>query len=430
MGRHNVENGARNGAKINRSISCDETGFSISPLFDSINFIKHQGLSQKYRKPYSMEDFKRAQSFLISYNGNEATFNAYRREVERLLHWSWFIIEKSVRDLKRAEIETYIEFCQNPPLDWIGIKKVPRFIEQKGQRIPNPEWRPFVSTVSKADYRQGKKPNPKKYVLSQKAIREIFTITGSFYNYLIQEEYTEINPVLHVRQKSRYFRKIQGKGKIRRLSELQWHYVIETAEIMAQESPKKHERTLFIMTALYAMYLRISELAASNRWTPKMGDFYCDYDGLWWFVTVGKGNKERQISVSDHMLNALRRYRKSLGLAPLPSPNDKSPLIPKSIGKGPMISISHIRTIVQNCFDKAIERLKQDGFDDDADALLEATVHWLRHTGISDDVKRRPREHVRDDAGHSSSAITDKYIDIELRERHASAKKKPIKNDT
>jgi len=44
-------------------------------------------------------------------------------------------------------------------------------------------------------------------------------------------------------------------------------------------------------------------------------------------------------------------------------------------------------------------------------------------------VKHRPREHVRDDAGHSSSAITDKYIDIELRERHASGKKKRIKPD-
>lgn len=54
------------------------------------------------------------------------------------------------------------------------------------------------------------------------------------------------------------------------------------------------------------------------------------------------------------------------------------------------------------------------------------TVHWLRHTGISEDVKRRPREHVRDDAGHSSSAITDRYIDVELRERHRSAKKKAI----
>lgn len=29
-----------------------------------------------------------------------------------------------------------------------------------------------------------------------------------------------------------------------------------------------------------------------------------------------------------------------------------------------------------------------------------------------------------DDAGHSSGAITDRYIDIELRERHRSARKK------
>ena len=37
--------------------------------------------------------------------------------------------------------------------------------------------------------------------------------------------------------------------------------------------------------------------------------------------------------------------------------------------------------------------------------------------------------HVRDDAGHSSSAITDKYIDIELRERHRSARKKLISEE-
>lgn len=58
--------------------------------------------------------------------------------------------------------------------------------------------------------------------------------------------------------------------------------------------------------------------------------------------------------------------------------------------------------------------------------LQTATVHWLRHTGISDDVKHRPREHVRDDAGHNSGATTDKYIDVELQERHRSAKKKSL----
>jgi site-specific recombinase XerD len=402
---------------------------TLLPIFDSLEFIKAQTFPKYYQASYSREDFEQAKSFLLSYKNNAATFNAYRREAERLLQWSWLIAKKSIRDLRRNDIEKYIEFCQSPSLDWISTKKVPRFIEKEELRIPNPLWRPFVATVTKAEYRQGKKPSLKKHSLSEKALREIFTITTSFYNFLIQENYTEINPVSHLRQKSHYFRKVQGKRKIRRLSELQWHYVIETAEKMAAALPEKHERTLFIMSALYGMYLRISELAANHRWTPTMNHFYQDHDGLWWFTTVGKGNKERQISVSDNMLKALRRYRKSLKLSPLPSPTDKSPLIPKYLGKGPITSTSHIRDIVQQCFDQTIERLKQDSFHDEADALLQATVHWIRHTGISEDVKHRPREHVRDDAGHSSSAITDKYIDIELRARHASAKKKIIKHE-
>jgi hypothetical protein len=68
----------------------------------------------------------------------------------------------------------------------------------------------------------------------------------------------------------------------------------------------------------------------------------------------------------------------------------------------------------------------QENKPEDAQELKAATVHWLRHTGISDDVKIRPREHVRDDAGHSSGAITDKYIDIEKRERSLSAKHKKL----
>ena len=126
------------------------------------------------------------------------------------------------------------------------------------------------------------------------------------------------------------------------------------------------------------------------------------------------------------MLAALKRWRKHLGLTLLPSPADNSPLLPKIKGDGPMSNISNIREIVQRCFDKAGAQLNTDGFIEEQETLSEATVHWLRHTGISDDVKIRPREHVRDDAGHSTSATTDKYIDIELRERHQSAKNKPV----
>lgn len=396
------------------------------PIFDSINYLDSNTFLY-LPASYNKNDAQQALSFLKAYKGSQGTFNSYRREIERLIHWCALIAKKSLKDLKRNDIEEYVYFCQKPPKEWIGAQKPPRFVEKNGERTPNPLWRPFL--IPSPQTKMVKKLGQKKFELSQGALKELFAILSSFYNYMLQEEYVFMNPVALIRQKSKFIRKQQGQSKIRRLSELQWQYVIRTANELAGKNANIHERTLFILSALYSMYLRVSELVASERWTPKMNDFARDGDGNWWFTTVGKGNKERQIAVSDAMLASLKRWRRHLTISALPSPADNSPLLPKSKGTGPIKSTNYIRKIVQYCFDQAIDNLNKDGLQEEAQTLSEATVHWLRHTGISDDVKRRPREHVRDDAGHSSSAITDKYIDIELRERHKSAKKKPIYDD-
>jgi site-specific recombinase XerD len=396
-----------------------------SPLFADLKNIKGRKLSSIIDQQ-RQQDYKYACKFLKSYNNSQGTFNSYRREIEKLLQWTWLIVGKTIKSLKRSDIEDFINFCQKPPEDWISIQKHQRFIEKYGETIPNPKWRPFTVSITKTARNKGTTPKIKNYKLSPGAIKETFAILSSFYNYLLQEEYVSANPVALIRQKSKFIRKQQGNPKIRRLSELQWQYVMQAALNMAADDPNMHERTLFIITALYAMYLRISELAASSRWVPTMNHFYRDNDGNWWFTTVGKGNKQRQIAVSNAMLIAFKRWRKHLKLSLLPSPADNSPLLPKIKGDGPISNISNIREIVQRCFDKASIMLEEDGFTEEKETLGEATVHWLRHTGISDDVKIRPREHVRDDAGHSSSSTTDKYIDIELRERHRSAKNKPI----
>lgn len=397
----------------------------IKPLFDTMENYDANRVPEGFPFP---NDFRNSANFIYSYRGSSATFNAYRREIERILQWCQHVAKKSLKELKRQDIENYIYFCQRPYPDWIATYKCDRFTNHEGRRVANPKWRPFVATVSKVQFQDGKRPSTKAFALSQSAVKAIFAILSSFYNYLIQEDYVSANPVQQMRQKSKFIRKHQGAAPIRRLSELQWSYVIETTEKMADADPKA-ERSLFMLNALYGMYLRISELASSERWQPQMGHFFRDQDGNWWFKTVGKGNKERNITVSDAMLAALKRYRASLDMPSFPSPGENTALLFKNKGHGPLSSTRHIRKIVQECFDKAIERMLKDGMEEDVNELKAATVHWLRHTGISDDVKHRPREHVRDDAGHGSSAITDLYIDIELRERHASGRKKIIKPD-
>lgn len=236
------------------------------------------------------------------------------------------------------------------------------------------------------------------------------------------------NPLSLIRQKSKFIQK-QSKNHttIRRLSNYQWEMVLHLAQAKAAQNVT-HERTVFILACLYSMYLRISELVASPRWTTTLGDFFKDSENYWWFKTIGKGNKVRQIAVSAAMLAALKHYRVTyLKVSPLPTPGEKTPLIGHI--KNPNKSTTDergIRRLIQGCFDEAADKLELEGNLEASNNLRVATVHWLRHTGISEEVKRRPREHVRDDAGHSSSAITDKYIDIELRERAKSAQHKTM----
>lgn len=398
----------------------------LLPLFDNLNNLAKNYLHAVLPETRFRTDFDFTLNFLKSYTGSQGTFNSYRREVERLLQWAWLIKNKTLDQIKREDVEQYINFCQNPPKSWVSLKKVPRFIEQPETRIPNPHWRPFVVTLKKASLKKGEKATLDQFELSQGAIQEIFAILSTFFNFLIAEEYLVSNPVALIRQKSKFIRKRQQNSPVRRLSLIQWNAVLDAAESMAQAAPQLHERTRFILSLLFGMYLRISELAASDRWIPSMNDFAKDSNGHWWFTTVGKGNKERQVAVSDAMLDSLIRWRLFLGLTPLPSPADNSPLVPKMRGTGPMSDTAPIRRIVQKCFDLAEQQLRQKGQNEEADSLTAATVHWLRHTGISEDVKIRPREHVRDDAGHSSSATTDRYIDIEKQARYQSAQKKII----
>ncbi|MFK5915741.1 MAG: site-specific integrase [Woeseiaceae bacterium] len=409
---------------------------SPTAIIDNLNYIENPFkqkcfTADKYttdKIPGANIDLEFALKFLYSYNGSTATFNSYRRELERILQWSWNIEKTSVLNLKREHIEDFIRFCFNPPKAWIGIKNVARFKNTNGERTPNNEWRPFVITLTKIEHSKNKKADPSQYCPSQAAIKGIFTALSSFYEYLIQENFVESNPISLIKQKSKFIRKDQLKPIVRRISTLQWDYVLETAELMTVESPEEHERTLFIMNCLFAMYLRISELVADERSTPVMSDFRKDQDKNWWFDVTGKGNKNRSITVCDDMLKALKRYRKYLGLTQLPALGEQIPLISKSLGKGSITSTRQIRVIVQQCFDMTYNRMKEDGFKSDAIELKTATVHWLRHTGISEDVKFRPREHVRDDAGHASMATTDRYIDSDLRERHESGRKKRIKD--
>lgn len=380
-------------------------------LFDTIDFHSetHSAVIEYVSSlsPAALNEYKELSSFLTAYTGSVDTFNSYRREVERFFHWCWLVQQKGVFACDRLSIQAYLKFVRNPPEDWCSATMVPRFKNENGLRVPNNAWRPFLN-----------KP------LSDKSLQAMVASLSTMYAYLVQEGCLGRNPVLMLRQKKQYIQNTPVTRVTRKLTAKQWSKVIEVIQ-KACIKDNKYERHLFLLSMFYLLGLRISEVSQTERRLPLMTDFIKDAHGCYWFTTVGKGNKYREVAVSDAMLEMLVRYRRWLKLDDYPVPAENTPLCPKFKGRGGL-GIRQVRNIIQHCFDMAIVELEAMGDHEEAKALSLATVHWLRHTSISADVQYRPREHVRDDAGHDNVTITDRYIDVDQQARHASARKKPL----
>lgn len=339
--------------------------------------------------------------FVGEYSESRPTQEAYRKELEKLLQWRAALKNIAVTQFTESDIVEYLTFCKAPPKSWQTQKSERRFIDGH----PNRKWRPFSQSrghTPSADTRQ-----------------QAIAIISSYYDYLGTKN-GRANPVKQIRQRRRFAPRTV-RSAIRRITDDQATAVMAYLDADERRGIGKYERARWTFTLGIEQYLRVSEFIDCGSVPPTMGNIYRD-GGAWWIRVVGKGNKEREVPLSDRTVEAMIRYRKFLGLTKYPSPNDPTPLIPKLRGKAlePLVSVRQLRDSFNDIFREVYEVLKDQGKEEFATELLTATPHWLRHTGISIDVTRRPKEHVRDDAGHGSFRTTERYIGSDRKERSNS----------
>ncbi len=358
-------------------------------------------------------DYLHVREFLRAYAGWETTYKAYRIQVERLLLWCWLKQGSSVLKLTHEHAEAFLEFSRAPDEEWVGQAVRRRFIagEEPGELVPNPQWRPYEILGSKAarklaDETGMPRQAPERYSITPSSLKQAFTICCSFYDFLLEQNRLLDNPFRAIENPGRFFEKPTPSIEDKVLNPLQWAFIVETAEWMAHHDPERHERTLFVVTILFSLYLRISELAGRPDWHPTMQAFQQDAAGAWRYVTVGKGGKERHISVSNELLGYLKRYRMSRNLTPLPQPGENVPLLLKLDGRGGLTD-RQIRNIMQKCFDTAVNRMHAEGRSEKEIAALRAvSSHWLRHTSASYDAPHRPLKNLQKDLGHAKASTT------------------------
>jgi len=368
----------------------------VSPLMNH-NIIIHDIVKQidapisTQAKSISAEnDIEAVKTWLLEFKNSQNTFISYRQTAERFIMW---LMQSgiSLSQVTRETIQEYQDFLASPiPSEfWCGPSR-PRNSE---------EWKPFVKG------------------LANSSIKLNLQILGSLYQYLIDAGYLTRNPFRLIRSKIKTHQNVE-----RFLTHREWQYLQEYIELLPQKSAKEkfeHERNRWIFNLLYLTGCRRSEVINAT-----MADFI-NKRSQWWLRVIGKGNKYGEIPVTNELLSALIRYRKSMHLPDYPSSLESHlPLIFSKYGNLKPISDSMLYKIIKTTCANLANQLQ---LTDPASSYVIARVstHWLRHTSATHQVDagidiRVVKENLR----HSMLETTMKYQHTEADSRYDETTKK------
>lgn len=341
-------------------------------------------------------DIDAIKAWLARFLDTKTTFDNYRKEAERLLLWSTVAMQKPLSSLTHEDLLVYQRFLADP-------QPASRWVMPHGRKVAraHPEWRPFAGALAPSSQRQA------------------IIILNALFSWLVNAGYLAGNPLSLSRQRAR-----KAKPRITRyLEEDLWSEVKLTVDLMPKESDREREhyfRMRWLLSLLYLCGLRISEVVGNS-----MGNFFCrrDKEGeeRWWLEILGKGDKLRIVPATNELMVELARYRREVGLAPLPLPGEQIPLLLPIGGKHRAMSRGAVHANVKQVFEETANRFRLRGADYAAQAerIGQASAHWLRHTAGSHMANNAvDLRYVRDNLGHESIGTTNNYLHSSDDARH------------
>lgn len=328
------------------------------------------------------DDLAALRCFLNEYRDSPGTLRTYTKECERLLLWATVHRGKALSSLSRQDFEAFLDFLGDPqPAEiWCG----PRAARH------SPAWKPFVGP------------------LSETAKVNALAVLNSMMTYLVDAGYLAGNPLGLIRQRRKKVSRVTDITlKIERfLDDQMWqalNHVIEAMPRQSEPERNAYERNRFIIALLMMLAPRAGELE-----THCMNSFR-EVRGRWWWYVIGKGDKPARVPVPNDMLEALMRYRRHLGLTPLPAPDDETPLL-LSLKGNRGITARRLNQVLKDLFSAAALELEPRA-PHKAEKLRRASAHWGRHTSITAQVDHGLSRHlVQKNARHGDARTTDLYI--------------------
>lgn len=367
--------------------------------------------------------------YLQDYTGTQGTYNRFRGEVQRFLNYLWVIAKRTLDQVDSEVVASYFKFLNSPPANWVAPNIAPGFVDQGGERVINPKWRPFTMQRNVG----------KKYVANPASLKASRVALSSFFRFLMMRKVLLEDPFLQVRKRDTKAKPRSvldhSEASVRRYTDWQWSYIRESIEMSANANPR-YERHLFVVITMKSLFLRVSELAVrkvdGEPRTPSFTDFKKQVqhgEGFWTFFVFGKGDKGRKITCPDAYLSYLKRWREHLVCSTaLPLPSEATPLLPSERGGG--LGTRQVERICTEGIMLAVKRMNDEGLHGEAKELeaIASETHYLRHTGASQAIEAGADiRHISEELGHASAAFTEQiYVNADQARKRAAGRQRQI----
>lgn len=344
------------------------------------------------------DDREAIEAWLASFGDSPQTLRHYRKEAERLLLWALLERAKPLSSLTHEDCIAYQGFLTNPlpQTRWCG-PPAPRF---------SSEWRPFRGPLNPASQRTA------------------LLVIQSLFSFLVKAGYLAGNPLALVKRRTTSDPPAWQRVE-RYLEADEWQALLQTVAGLPRATPRQrqhYERLRFLLALLYLLGPRVGEVAGHT-----MGSFR-QMRGRWWWLVTGKGRKQERVPVNQDMLQALQDYRCFLGLTPLPTPEDGTPLVLSLKGTS-AISANMIYRIIKALASQTADRLQADD-PERAMRLRQVSTHWFRHTSITHQAEVGIElDLLRRNARHAKLDTTSIYLHSEDDRWHSAMERHRLKID-
>jgi site-specific recombinase XerD len=326
-------------------------------------------------------------------NRSENTFAAYRREALRLLLWLGEE-RRTLAELKVEDAHRFFAHLARPPAHWI------RPVKPRKDEVLLPTQ---VMTGP----------------LSNRSIAYARTVLGQMCGYLHAAGWLPAN-VFSLSAKPPV---ISETVPTRFLDRDAWMWLWEWITALPCDKSRdgaQATRFRWLMALLYHSGLRREEVAHAT-----MGDFV-RRNRIWSLRVVGKGQKERFVTMNSTLMRELVRYREAIRLVGYPIPSETMPLVASVNTENPD---RRVRPMTPRTIGALVATLGERAAADCSDEhirqqIARMSTHWMRHTNATHRLMAGATlPTTQDELGHADLRTTRIYAQVSDEQRKTDAEK-------